>query len=560
MVSRYVIIDENPWRVFVGTERIPVKDLADRRLTIGARRASWTTSGNRRARYNGRRIITGVFCRVQFGPSLGVASGQSRDVDVGRVLVDAVGHGDARARLEAAGIGIDQLKSVRARFPSRYLPARFATIADSGDLLARLKELSTNSKVQRAISVLISELARSSRPDIRCLRREEDTVVVRYRKKRLRTGPALILDGTAGGDANPLRVLFPGLKSIEVDVKRQARVFQAWNVTCAKSAFDARSGEALLRRCQSVIDEAARRHTSGLVVTYKSLVSAFTLPPGWGALHFNALRGIDAYAQATCVIIIGRNEVPAEALSEMAAALYFDSDQAIDLTEDRACRPRPYLMADGRVLAIATRCFEDPILAALDFQTNGAETIQAIDRIRSVRAEGKPKDIILVSSPPVDGLVVDEVFRLADPTPLEVAHEEIGPVLPLGAPWLAEALPGLFGSESAAKRAIQAAEPGENGSKSLRILLAKVTHFPPRCVSYRLPRQRGKSSRARLSRPQSLTSTERELAWRHGSDVTVDQRDFVFRLDGQDRICRFSYPQDIWELREFLKRLGMPQP
>ena len=135
--------------------------------------------------------------------------------------------------------------------------------------------------------------ARPDANDIRCLKlfNEGSKVLLRQRARFIRTSiPTLILDATA---SEPLyHLVFEGIEYHRLDVERTGSGTQTHNRIF--SMTDLRRGTGrLYEKLQRVIDDAATRHASGLIVTYKFVEDEqrLTLPEGWRIAHFGNIRG-----------------------------------------------------------------------------------------------------------------------------------------------------------------------------------------------------------------------------------------------------------------------------
>ena len=174
-------------------------------------------------------------------------------------------------------------------------------------------------------------------------------------------------------------------------------------------------------------------------------------------------RGSNRYRDCSSVVVIGREELPVEALEGYARALFGDAPgEVLALVEpDEAGRrllPEavvPYLMADGSARGARVRLHPDPRVRAVQRQTRELATRQLVERLRLAHAPYR-KRVILGSSVPIPDLPVDRLVAWEElcPSRMEAACAEAlatKGAIRLSAAGLHADAPGTFPSPEAAK-------------------------------------------------------------------------------------------------------------
>lgn len=159
-------------------------------------------------------------------------------------------------------------------------------------------------------------------------------------------------------------------------------------------------------------------------------------------------------------IVVGREELPVDALQDMGRAFFGDSGTPLRLLDEVAGRPMPleevdYSLSDGTGRATRVPVHPDRRLAALQRQRRELASRQAFERLRLARSTD-PKRLVLLSKLPIPGLPVDELVTWGDllPSRLNQAIAEAGatrPFLRLSAAGLAEDAPRTFRTVEAAR-------------------------------------------------------------------------------------------------------------
>ena len=126
--------------------------------------------------------------------------------------------------------------------------------------------------------------------------------------------------------------------------------------------------------------------------------------------------GTNRYRDFSTVIVIGREELPVEALEDHGRALWGDragddlefvaagEDGTVRLPE----REVLYEMSDGTAFAVRVPCHPDPLIRRLQVQTRELATRQLVERLRLARSETR-KRVVLGCNIPIPGLPVHDL-------------------------------------------------------------------------------------------------------------------------------------------------------
>lgn len=298
--------------------------------------------------------------------------------------------------------------------------------------------------------------------------------------------PVLVLDA----DADPviLDAVFPGAQIETLSLRPNAHVIQvedrrmshgtllgndmtrdAWVAVIRAEVLRDRAGAGggvLVGATRKVIQrlfEDAGHDFAGMSNAAVSDVMLNTRLHGAHWTWFGRSLGENRYRTCSAVVVIGREELPLEAVEDDARALFGDTPGE-DLTfvtsdaQDRRLLPEeivPYHMADGSARGASVRRHPDPRIAALQRQTRECATRQLVERLRLAHA-AKPKRVVLGSSLPIPDLPVTDLVHFHDlvPSRSEQACAEAfltTGALRLSAPGLHADAPETFRTVSAAR-------------------------------------------------------------------------------------------------------------
>lgn len=340
--------------------------------------------------------------------------------------------------------------------------------------------------------------------------------------------PALLLDA----DATPEIVerMFPGAELVQVDLRPNAEVLQVSDRTFSAASLknpELRKEVVSLIRAEVLAD---RLHGArgALVIATKKVVRQFFEDAGH---KFNGMTdaevsrfmlntelhgarwlwfgptalGLNEYENFGTAIVLGREELPPDALEDLLRAIQGDTGAELQLvpedTKGNKRLPRetvPYLMADGSGAAAKVTVHPDPMGRALQLQTRELATRQGFERLRLATATER-KRVIIACSVPIPGLPVDRLVTWDElrPSRFEAAQAEAaqcGGVLRLSAAGLAQDAHETFPTPKAAARWLESSEGKEavnTPAPLIRYNTSGAGGINPKQVRLRLQGQRG---------------------------------------------------------------------
>lgn len=342
--------------------------------------------------------------------------------------------------------------------------------------------------------------------------------------------PALLLDA----DVTPeiLQRLYPGADLVRFDLRPNAHVVQLTDKTFSNDSLtrpEVRSEAIELVRAEvyndrmhgarGVLALATRKavramfQDAGHDFTGKteSEVSALMMAtPLYGArwLWFGpASLGRNDWQDFGTVVVIGREELPIDAVEDYARGFWGDTGEPLQFVQaDEAGRVSlpevllPVTMADGSGVAIKARAYPDARVRALHLQTRELATRQGFERLRLATAR-EPKRVVMASKIPVPGLPVDELMTWAElkPSRLQAAVAEAaqrGGVLRVSASGLASDAPETFPTEKAAARWLEGDGRGAFNTPApvIRGIISGTGVFNPVRAVVRIEGQRGRAT------------------------------------------------------------------
>lgn len=298
-------------------------------------------------------------------------------------------------------------------------------------------------------AVLAEELSLADREQVSRLRYDPVKDVVILNKLVLpeifQTASVLVLDATA--DQMVLEKLFPGIEFHRIDYEQRGIVTQVFDRTGSNRSWE--EGEERIDDLVAVLKEHVAIGDRVLCISHKNLADELRKLElkGIAFEHFGALRGMDQYKDHEVVFITGRHQPPQFYFDGIARALWWDDVKPLQHDDaalfgapagtDLPVDLRGYLTTDPEDAGgVYVRSFSDPRIEALHQQTREAETVQAIARLRLVRAK-RLKHIYLLSNLPIE-MPVNRLISWSDllPNRAEKALMEKGsiPLTPTG--WL----------------------------------------------------------------------------------------------------------------------------
>jgi len=341
-----------------------------------------------------------------------------------------------------------------------------------------------------AVWRMLAEAKEAGRDDCERVTRTDAGLRVFWRKA-MPGGPVVVLDADA--DAEILGALWPGraVDLVRAELRPVADVVQVTDRAFSKRALlgveGAPGGAELRAELVGLVRlEVLRQRAEGgggvLAVASKAVVRQIFADAGredfslgaelhgacW-AWYGPATRGLNDWRGFGAVVLIGREELPPDALAGQARALWGDGAEALDLPQPNAAgavlapeAALPVLMADRTARAIVGRAYSDRRLRALQMQSRERGLRQAAERLRLAHAD-KPKRVLVLSRVPVPGLPVSELVAWSDLAPdrLRRAMAEAAlssGILRTSAAGLAADAPETFPSANAAQMWLRSPE------------------------------------------------------------------------------------------------------
>jgi hypothetical protein len=344
--------------------------------------------------------------------------------------------------------------------------------------------------------------------------------------------PALLLDA----DLTPeiLARLYPGADLVRFDLRPNAEVVQLTDRTFSnhslskpevrREAIDLVRAEvyrdqmtgalgvlsiATKKAVRAMFEDAGHDFTGKTESDISALMMATKLHGARWLWFGPASLGRNDWQDFGTAVVIGREELPTEAVEDYARGFWGDSGEPLMFAQadslGRVSLPEvllPVTMADGSGMAINARAHPDPRVRVLQMQTRELATRQGLERLRLATAPER-KRVVLASKIPVPGLPVDQLMAWADlkPSRLLAAVSEAaqsGGVLRMSASGLAADAPETFPTEKAAQGWLEGAGKGAFNTPSpvIGTLISGEGVFNPVRVMVRPKGQRGRATPA----------------------------------------------------------------
>jgi len=308
-----------------------------------------------------------------------------------------------------------------------------------------------------------------------CQRKEIDRFSY-FKNGQERQIPVLYVD--ADLDPSIASIFLGKLKVKTIQVERNAHIVQCYSTTNAKRRFDKNQAssdqdlesiKAHRKATNQLVKHYLKTHKGKgmLIVGYKDIMkldlksqkqqdSDSQSQSKVGLVYFGNLRGIDKHKDKDLCIVVGRHQLPVDALENKAAALWWDSPEPLNLPGELVPEIRGYSVRYGRRCGVRVMVHPDPRVQLVHEQTRECETLQAIDRIRATQSK-HPKTIVILSNVPLP-LVVDELISYQDIVRPDKIEQLLASyrkhVVPLSPEFLFEQHPELFGGVDAAKKTV----------------------------------------------------------------------------------------------------------
>ena len=235
--------------------------------------------------------------------------------------------------------------------------------------------------------------------------------------------PVLFID--ADLNKNILDQFRGGVPVVDIPVERICTVVQVTDKTFSLNDMTSTSSSTLFDQTEDFVQRIIKTGST-LIVTNKAVrlkltsESASNIPKigsyqGASIIHFGNLRGLNEFKEFENVIIIGRNEVPQDAIEHIAGGMWWDSLDELGLSaysdDGLTYANRGYCDHQSSGKYSGTRVHPDKRVQMIQEQKRECETTQAIDRLRLLRpnTEGCDRKVFVLSSVPLD-LAVDHLI------------------------------------------------------------------------------------------------------------------------------------------------------
>ena len=400
-----------------------------------------------------------------------------------------------------------------------------------------LKERTAVLQTPRVLRQLAEELELVDRDASHSLRYEPRDVntsdakkdkLVLTRLKRFCVGddvPILFIDANANEEI--LKLFRADVEIIDIPVQRQATIHQFTDLTFSKTSL---MKDELRGQVQDFIERISNNGRT-LVVSTKAIrdlleqevtntPQGLLSPPPVSFAHFGNLRGLNAYAEFDNVIVVGREQAPANAIEDQARALWWDASFPIKaLPTQSGNRPMPNehrgYRTSGNSKSVQVAVHPDSRVQTLLEQGREAESEQAFDRLRLLREpKGRPRNVYLLSNLPLNA-TVDHLYGWDEIQKLLSLWNESEGVLPLNAAQLQLRCPKHATSESTAKRLIS------DWKRVNSLIVGLISNVTLLSASYRMAGSKAKMSIAIVDAALSEIAIRAALSDAAGAEIEL---------------------------------------
>lgn len=322
---------------------------------------------------------------------------------------------------------------------------------------------------------------------LECVLRGLKPITAAYRK-----APVLMLDATADAEIAGKLAGADLAHHATIRARENILIEQDPLLSGAKSYFfgDGKptGNVARVRRYIEMQGQTSRT----VAIGNKDTIAAMGLPDHIPTAHFNALRGLNDFAEAETLVIVGRTLPPAGAISDLVAAIYGTPCEGTINPDGRVWR---LVTHEGAVMRAETKAatHEDPRAERLLAMIRDAEVAQAVGRLRAVNRAEPVRCVILSDA------VVDYPVQLVDIRATVRACGIVGAMLEHGgvaflSPSQASAAyPDIYASKQAAARVLD--RMSDTATFSIKALYGKG------CPVVSLKRPRAKEAGLALISP-----------------------------------------------------------
>jgi hypothetical protein len=334
--------------------------------------------------------------------------------------------------------------------------------------------------------------------------------------------PVILIDANA--QPAILEQFRDNVELVDIPVERQAVINQFTDLSFSKYSFD--TSPAQIKEVQAFI-AAVSKTGKTLAVASKAIRHKLTgidpkdekstLYKGATYIHFGNLRGLNDFEGFDNVIIVGREQLPSNALEDQARGLWWDAETPlISLQDAKGSTPlgkttRTYRASEFKVVQVGTH--PDPRVQLVLEQVREAESEQAIDRLRLLRQpKGQQRQVYILSSVPLN-VSVNHLYGWKQLQQCLALIEEADGVLPLNPAHMVLRCPNTATSNAKARNMA-------DSIKVLRFLIDNLIKESSTLLQYR-PEGSSKPSSAIVSDRLSKAQVEAALTACAGKPVTT---------------------------------------
>jgi len=229
------------------------------------------------------------------------------------------------------------------------------------------------------------------RPDPKC--GDVETLFCKYTAEvRTQAPHTLIIDGTASREIIARFFPLDAFHDLHVDVPDNVEVVQITDRLNSKIALTA---DGQVKKLARLVRHEANGKKA-LLVTHKDTEEM--LPEvECDVEHFGNLRGLDRYKDHDVLVIAGRSQPSAEKVTEITEAIFYKDAKPI-VRGEYGKALREFRTREGAV-PCETDALRDERCEAVRWMKSEGELVQALHRLRPIRASGHVKIVIATNVP-----------------------------------------------------------------------------------------------------------------------------------------------------------------
>ena len=273
------------------------------------------------------------------------------------------------------------------------------------------------------------------------------------------TTPIIFIDANAQKEI--LEQFVESVDVVEIAAQRKATIHQFTDRSFSKQSLFANEGQLMEQAKVFVAGVASKGST--LVACTKTVKVAICgngdTYAGATFVNFGNLRGLNNYSGFENIIILGREQPSANAVSDKARAMWWGSEEPLRALQDKggnqpyASQPRGYRGIQRG--SVQVQVHPDWRAQLLLEQIREAESEQALDRLRLLRGEGTQRQVYILSNVPLN-VTVDFGWSWSEYQQLLSLWDESDGLMPLNPEHLMERCPNNAKKLTRTKELIQA--------------------------------------------------------------------------------------------------------